>query len=138
MSETVYTNPNAEWHVLDASKIVLGRLATQASSLLLGKHRTDFAKNKVAPVNVIVINSDNVQVTGRKMEQKMYRRFSGYPGGLRERTLRDQLGRDSRKVIYEAVSGMLPKNNLRDDRLRHLKVYTGAEHPHLPQTNVKK
>lgn len=123
-----------EWHVLDATSDTLGRIATKAASLLLGKHRTDSANNKVAPVHVVVINSDHLKVTGKKKEQKMYRRYSGYPGGLHERTMKEQMNRDSRFIIEEAVSGMLPKNNLRRERMKQLHVYTTAEHPHMPQT----
>lgn len=123
-----------EWHVLDATTDTLGRIATQAASLILGKHRTDSAKNKAAPVHVVVINSDSLKVTGKKKDQKMYRRYSGYPGGLHERTLKEQMIRDSRFVIEEAVSGMLPKNNLRAVRIRQLHVYPTADHPHMPQT----
>lgn len=122
-----------EWHILDARSMPLGRLATQAAHLLLGKHRLDFAPHKVAPVNVIVINSNDLKVTGEKMSQKMYRHYTGYPGGLRQRSLGEQMKRDSRVVIHSAVSGMLPKNSLRDRRLLNLKVYTGSEHPHTNQ-----
>lgn len=123
-----------EWHVLDATSDTLGRIATQAASLLLGKHRTDSAKNKVAPVHVVVINSDFVKVTGKKKDQKMYRRYTGYPGGLRERTMTEQMVRDSRFIIEQAISGMLPKNNLRAVRMRQLHIYPTKDHPHMPQT----
>lgn len=123
-----------EWYVLDATSDTLGRIATRAASLLLGKHRTDWATNKVAPVHVVVINSDQIKVTGKKKEQKMYRRYSGYPGGLHERTLKQQMIRDSRFVIEEAVSGMLPKNILRAKRIKQLHVYPTEKHPHMPQT----
>lgn len=131
--------PTQEWHQLDASKVILGRLATQIAHLLLGKHRSDFAPNKVAPVFVVVTNTDQLQVTGNKLTQKAYHRFSGYPGGLKTRTLQEQMERDSRKVISDAVFGMLPKNSLRPKRMKHLKVYVGSEHPHndqLQQTKV--
>lgn len=131
--DKIYINPKAEWHQMDASSKVLGRLATDISGLLLGKHRPDFAANLVAPVYVIVTNADKLKVTGDKMEQKKYYRFSGYPGGIRSRTLREQMGRDSRKVIEDAVMGMLPKNSLRPRRLQHLKIYAGKDHPHEAQ-----
>jgi len=125
--------PQPEWHFFDASTEVLGRLATRVASLLNAKHRIDYAPNKVAPVNVVVINTDKLLVTGNKEEQKMYRHYSGYPGGLKERTLADQRQRDSRVIVEHAISGMLPKNNLRVLKLKHLHLYTGNEHPHLPQ-----
>ncbi len=128
-----YTNSNLEWHVIDAESNTLGRLSTQIASLLLAKHRTDSEKHVAAPVRVIVINSDTLRVTGKKKEQKMYRKYSGYPGGLRERTLKDQMGRDSRFIIEQAVFGMLPKNRLRASRMRNLYIYPTSEHPHMAQ-----
>lgn len=122
-----------EWHHFDAQGKVLGRLATQISHLLLGKHRPDYAPHKVLPVFVVVTNTDHVVLTGRKEEQKRYRHYTGYPGGLKERTVREQRARDSRRLVSEAVVGMLPKNSLRTPRLLHLKLYPGATHPHLPQ-----
>lgn len=132
MSTTPKIKPGTrvEWHHLDASKIVLGRLATQAAHLLLGKHRVDSAPHKVTPVFVVVTNSDAIQVTGNKLSQKQYYRYSGYPGGIYSRSLADQMRRDSRRVISDAVFGMLPKNSLRNERMKHLKIYTGSEHPH--------
>ncbi len=125
-----------QWHLIDATSAPLGRIATEIASLLLGKHLTGSAKHIVAPVRVVVINADSLVVTGKKKEQKMYRKYSGYPGGLRERTLEEQMNRDSSFVIRQAVSGMLPKNNLRDDRLHNLYIYPGAEHPHMAQINT--
>lgn len=122
-----------EWHILDAKGKVLGRLATQAAALLLGKHRTDSAKHVIAPVYVVVTNAAEVAVTGQKEKQKLYRWHSGYPGHLKERSLEEQRARDPRRIIELAVNGMLPKNGLRKRRMRHLKVYAGAEHPHQPQ-----
>lgn len=120
----------AEWHLIDAQDRVLGRLATSAARLLLGKHRVESAPQAVAPVNVVIINTDKVAVTGRKEMTKTYRRYTGYPGGLRTRTLREQRRRDSRWLVEQAVAGMLPKNSLRPLRLRHLKLYRGSTHPH--------
>ena len=129
-------SPQPQWHLIDATKAPLGRMATEIASLLLGKHLTGSAKHTVAPVHVVVINADALVVTGKKKEQKMYRRYTGYPGGLRERTMNEQMNRDSAFVVRQAVSGMLPKNNLRDDRLHNLHIYPTAEHPHLPQINT--
>lgn len=122
-----------EWHHLDAKNKVLGRLATQAAVWLLGKHRPDFSPQSVAPVYVVITNTDHVVLTGRKEEQKMYRHYTGYHGGLRERSVAEQRRRDSRRIVEEAVSGMLPKNNSRKLLMRHLKLYAGPEHPHLAQ-----
>jgi large subunit ribosomal protein L13 len=128
-----YTNENLEWHIIDASSATLGRLATQVASLLLAKHRTDSEKHVAAPVRVVVTNSDKLKVTGKKKKQKMYRRYSGYPGGLRERSMQEQLEKDSTFIIHEAVFGMLPKNRLRASRMRNLFIYPTKEHPHMPQ-----
>ncbi len=124
-----------EWHLFDASSKPLGRLATEIASLLIGKHRSDFARNKVAPVQVVVINTDKLKLTGRKMEQKTYNWHTRYPGGIKTRTAADQLQRDSRVIVQQAVSGMLPKNNLRRERLVHLRLYKAAEHPHEAQVS---
>lgn len=119
--------------MLDADGKVLGRLATEAARLLMGKHRADYAANVMAPVYVVVTNAGKVRVSGSKETQKLYRRHTGYPGHLRERPLWKQREMDPTRIIQLAVSGMLPKNNLRKVRMNHLKVYAGAEHPHLPQ-----
>jgi large subunit ribosomal protein L13 len=126
-------NQQPEWHLVDGENKVAGRLATNVAQLILGKHRLDYANNKVAPVYVVVTNTDKIVFTGRKEEQKKYRHHTGYPGGLRERTVREQRRRDSRVLVREAVVGMLPKNSLRKHRMRHLKLYPGGEHPHAAQ-----
>lgn len=134
--EKKHMDPAGEWHVIDAKDKVLGRVATQAATLILGKHRTDFTQHLVAPVYVVVVNAAEVAVTGSKETQKLYRRHSGHPGNLKERSLQQQREKDPRRIIELAVSGMLPKNGLRKKRLTHLKIYTGASHPHMPQTNT--
>lgn len=125
--------PRGEWHHIDAGNKVLGRIATQVAGLLLGKHRPDYTARAVAPVIVVVTNTDTVVLTGRKEQQKKYYRYSGYPGGMKERSLAEQRRRDSRRIVAAAVEGMLPKNSLRKHRLQHLKLYAGAEHPHEAQ-----
>ena len=122
-----------EWHHLDAQGKVLGRIATQTATWLMGKHLTSWRTYQTANVYVVMTNSDLVAVTGQKEERKIYRHNAGYPGGIRERSLREQRRRDSRVIIRQAIEGMLPKNNLRDKRLRHLKIYRGSEHPHQAQ-----
>jgi large subunit ribosomal protein L13 len=130
--------PAGEWHHLDARNKVLGRLATEAAQLLLAKHRLDSRPHIVAPVYVVVTNSDEVVLTGTKETNKLYRRYTGYPGGLRERTAAQVRQHDSRRLITEAVAGMLPKNSLRDERMKHLKVYATGEHPHAAQLTEAK
>lgn len=129
--QSVTTAP--EWHLIDAQGKVLGRLAGQIAALLLGKHRLDFTRHQIAPVFIVVTNTKSVVLTGRKEEQKVYRHYTGYPGGLKERSVGEQRKRDSRKIVYAAVYGMLPKNSLRDKRMNHLKLYATDKHPHQAQ-----
>jgi len=126
---------NEEWHHIEAEGKVLGRLATEVSSLLLGKHRVDAARHTVSPVYVVVTGTDKVALTGNKEAQKKYYRHTGYPGGLKTRTAAQVRQSDSRRLVEHAVLGMLPKNKLRTERMRHLKLYAGDEHPHLAQLN---
>ncbi|MBI4022304.1 MAG: 50S ribosomal protein L13 [Candidatus Andersenbacteria bacterium] len=122
-----------EWHHVDAAGAVLGRLATRVAGLLIGKHRLDWQQNTVAPVYVVVTNTNSVILTGKKEEQKLYHHYTGYPGGIKKRTPAAVRQRDSRRMVRLAVEGMLPKNSLRPVRLGHLKLYTGATHPHEAQ-----
>jgi large subunit ribosomal protein L13 len=122
-----------KWYVLDASELPLGRLSTKAAELLMGKGKPMFTKHIDCGDYVIVINADNLVVTGNKMEDKMYYKHSNFPGGLTETTLKYEMDKDSTKVIYKSVRGMLPVNKLRDDRLKRLKIYGGSEHDHAPQ-----
>ena len=122
-----------KWYVLDASEANLGRVATKAASLLIGKGKPQFTSHIDCGDFVVIVNTDNLQVTGAKMTDKMYYRRSGYPGGLTETQLKDVMEKDSTKVLYEAVRGMLPVNKLRDGRLARLKLYAGEEHNHAAQ-----
>lgn len=122
-----------EWYVIDASQAPLGRVATQVAQLLTGKGKPQFTQHIDTGDYVVVINTDQLKVTGGKEDKKIYYRYSGFPGGLKERTLREQMGKDSTEVIVHAVRGMLPANKLRDGRLARLKVYGGAEHNHEAQ-----
>ncbi|MCA9318714.1 50S ribosomal protein L13 [Candidatus Saccharibacteria bacterium] len=122
-----------KWFVVDASEAPLGRIATQIATLLTGKGKPMFTKHIDCGDFVIVVNADKLVVTGAKLDDKMYYRHSGYPGGLREDTLKDVIEKDASRAIYEAVRGMLPVNKLRDERLKRLKIYTGAEHEHAAQ-----
>jgi large subunit ribosomal protein L13 len=121
------------WLVVDASGRTLGRLATQIADALRGKRKPEYTPHVDVGDFVIVVNADKVSVTGRKLEEKLYRRHSGYPGGLRTRTLGDMLERRPEEVIRLAVRGMLPRNRLGRAQLRKLKVYAGPEHPHQAQ-----
>jgi large subunit ribosomal protein L13 len=122
-----------DWWVVDASGHTLGRLATQIATVLRGKHKPIFTPHMDCGDHVIVINADKIQVTGRKLDQKFYYRHSGYPGGLREISLRDQLKKHPTRVIEFAVRGMLPKNRLGRRMIKKLKVYASDTHPHEAQ-----
>ena len=121
------------WYVVDATGITLGRLATQIATVLRGKHKPIFTPGLDCGDFVIVVNADKVHVTGRKLDQKLYYRFSGYPGGLTSTSLRDQLEHHPERVIEAAVKGMLARNKLRRQLIKKLKVYAGPEHPHQAQ-----
>ena len=124
------------WRLVDADGQILGRLATEIADLLRGKGKPAYTPHVDTGDFVVVVNAKNVRVTGKKLEQKIYYRHSGYPGGLRERTLAEQLERRPEEVIRKAVKGMLPKNKLASAQLRKLKVYAGPEHPHTAQNPV--
>jgi large subunit ribosomal protein L13 len=121
------------WRLVDADGQILGRLATEIADTLRGKNKPAYTPHVDTGDFVIVVNAEKVRVTGKKLEQKIYYRHSGYPGGLRERTLAEQLARRPEEVIRKAVKGMLPKNKLAAVQLRKLKVYAGPEHPHAAQ-----
>jgi large subunit ribosomal protein L13 len=125
-----------QWHVIDASDVVLGRLASHAAMLLRGKHKPIFAPHVDTGDFVIVVNAEKVALSGRKLEQKRAYRHSGYPGGLRSVTYGDLMDRHPERVIEKAVRGMLPKNSLGRSMLRKLKVYAGPDHPHQAQKPV--
>ena len=121
------------WRLVDADGQILGRLATEIADTLRGKNKPAYTPHVDTGDFVIVVNAEKVRVTGKKLDQKIYYRHSGYPGGLRERTLAEQLARRPEEVIRRAVKGMLPKNKLAAAQLRKLKVYAGPEHPHAAQ-----
>ena len=135
MKTFVATPANRErnWVLIDASGKTLGRLATQIADILRGKRKPEYTPHCDVGDFVIVINAERIAVTGNKREQKMYYRHSGYPGGLRHRSLDDMLERKPEEVIRLAVKGMLPRNRLARQQLRKLKVYAGPEHPHEAQ-----
>lgn len=122
-----------DWYIVDAQGQTLGRLATQVATILRGKHKPLYTPHIDCGDYVIVINAEKVHVTGQKMTQKKYYRHSGYPGGLKEVTLRDQLQKFPGRVIESAVQGMLPKNRLGRRMFKKLKVYAGPTHPHEAQ-----
>jgi large subunit ribosomal protein L13 len=125
-----------QWHVIDASDVVLGRLASQVAVLLRGKHKPIFAPHVDTGDFVIVINADKVALSGNKLEQKRAYRHSGYPGGLRSVSYGDLMEKHPERIVEKAVRGMLPKNSLGRKTLRKLKVYAGPDHPHQAQQPV--
>jgi large subunit ribosomal protein L13 len=122
-----------QWHLVDAEGQTLGRLATRIADTLRGKDKPQFTPHVDTGDFVVVVNAEKVAVTGKKLDDKMYHRHSGYPGGLRSRTLREQLERRPEEVIRKAVKGMLPRNRLGRAQIRKLKIYAGPEHPHTAQ-----
>ena len=126
-------NRERDWYVVDAEGKTLGRLATQLADVLRGKRKPEFTPHCDTGDFVVVVNAEKIVVTGRKLEQKTYFRHSGYPGGLRSRSLQEMLDRSPEDVIRKAVKGMLPRNKLGRAQLLKLKVYAGPDHPHQAQ-----
>lgn len=125
-----------EWHLIDATDQVLGRMATRIAGLLMGKHKPMFARYLDTGDYVVVVNAEKVQVTGAKVKQKQYYRHSGYPGGLKSTNLERMMQEHPTRVIEYAVKGMLPHTKLGAQMLKKLKVYAGEDHPHKAQTNA--
>jgi large subunit ribosomal protein L13 len=121
------------WHVIDATDVVLGRLASQVAVLLRGKHKTTFAPHVDTGDFVVIINAEKVALTGAKKQQKMDYRHSGFPGGLRATSYTELLESNPRRAVEKAVKGMLPHNKLGRQQIKKLKVYAGSEHPHAAQ-----
>jgi len=122
-----------EWYVVDAEGKTLGRLSTRIADTLRGKDKPQYTPHTDTGDFVVVVNAEKIAVTGNKMDEKMYYRHSGYPGGLKERSLREQLERRPTDVLRKAVKGMLPRNRLARQQLLKLKIYAGPEHPHEAQ-----
>jgi large subunit ribosomal protein L13 len=121
------------WYVVDAEGKTLGRLATQIADTLRGKRKPQYTPHIDTGDFVVVVNAEKIQVTGKKLDEKMYHRHSGYPGGLRSRPLRDELARRPTEVLRKAVKGMMPRNRLGRAQLTKLKIYAGPDHPHEAQ-----
>lgn len=129
-------NIERKWYVIDASVAPLGRITTKVAKILMGKEKPIFTPNCDCGDYVIVINSDNLKLTGLKLKDKIYYRHSGYKGGLRQRTAKEQIEKDSRFVIEHAVKGMLPKTKLGEDMFRKLFVYKDNKHTHQAQKPI--
>jgi large subunit ribosomal protein L13 len=124
------------WYVIDATDVVLGRLAVTAATLLRGKHKPTFTPNVDGGDFVIVINAEKVAISGNKLQNKFAYRHSGFPGGLRARSLGDEMRRHPDRVVEKAIAGMLPKNRLGRQLKKKLRVYAGPDHPHKAQRPV--
>jgi large subunit ribosomal protein L13 len=122
-----------KWHVVDATDQVLGRVASKAALLLMGKHKPTYTKFLDTGDHVIIVNAEKIRLTGRKDEQKVYRRHSGYPGGLSEVNIAKVRATRPTRILEQAIAGMLPKNKLGKQMYRKLKVYAGDKHPHQAQ-----
>ena len=129
-------NIDRKWHLIDAEDAILGRLACNAASILMGKHKPTYTPFIDMGDHVIVVNAEKVKLTGRKEEQKLYRNHSGYPGGLREVSARKVRATRPVRMVEDAIQGMLPKNKLGKQMYRKLQVYAGPKHPHDAQKPV--
>jgi large subunit ribosomal protein L13 len=125
-----------QWHIIDAEEAVLGRIASKAAKILMGKHKPTYTPFLDTGDHVIVVNAAKVKLTGNKEEQKLYRRHSGYPGGLTETQARKVRATRPTRMVEEAVQGMLPKSKLGKQMYRKLQVYAGPKHPHQAQKPV--
>lgn len=137
MSTYIPSGANLEaqraWYVVDAAGMTVGRLATRVATVLRGKHKPTYTPFLDMGDHVVIVNADKVVFTGTKMEDKMYRHHTGWPGGLKEIAARDLMARYPERVLEQAIKGMLPKNTLGRAMARKLKVYAGPEHPHTAQ-----
>ncbi len=136
MRTTYMAKPGAverKWYVIDATGQRVGRLATQVATLLRGKHKPEFTSNVDVGDFVIIVNADKIVFTGNKLKDKLYRRHSGYPGGLKTVTAEDMLQKHPERIMEMAIKGMLPHNSLGAEQYRKLKVYAGPDHPHEAQ-----
>ena len=122
-----------DWYLVDAEGKTLGRLATKIADTLRGKEKPQYTPHVDTGDFVVVVNAEKIAVTGKKLDEKLYRRHSGYPGGLKERPLREELARRPTEVLRKAVKGMMPRNRLARVQLTKLKIYAGPDHPHEAQ-----
>ncbi|MCF7916889.1 MAG: 50S ribosomal protein L13 [Candidatus Omnitrophica bacterium] len=128
-----YKKDNKDWLLINGQDRILGRLATRIARILQGKHKPTYTPNSICGDKVVVINAKGIKVTGKKIKDKKYDKYSGYPGGRKEIRLEELLAKSPTKALFYAVSGMLPKNKLRKDMLRSLKIYADNEHKQVAQ-----
>ena len=135
-NKTYNAKPNEierKWYIIDAAGKPLGRVATEAAKLLRGKHKPTFTPNVDTGDHVIVINCKDLVLTGKKLDEKIYRHHSGYMGGMKERTAREMMDKNPEEIMYLAIKGMLPKNSLGRQTIKKLRVYAGSEHENIAQ-----
>jgi large subunit ribosomal protein L13 len=130
-------NSETKWHFMDANGKILGKFASDVSKILIGKHKAEYSPNVNTGDKVVVLNAKKIAVTGRKLDNKIYHRHTGYPSGVRSENLRDLLERRPTAAVRRAIRGMLPKNKLLKVRMRNLYIYEGSEHPHKAQEGNK-
>jgi large subunit ribosomal protein L13 len=126
-------NIERQWYLVDAKNQVLGRLASHVARILRGKHKPIFAPHVDTGDHVIIINAERIRVTGKKAQQKRYKRYSGYPSGLKETVYEEMLAKHPERILEHAIKGMLPKNRLGRKMFKKLRIYTGEQHPHQAQ-----
>ncbi|HLC93738.1 MAG TPA: 50S ribosomal protein L13 [Patescibacteria group bacterium] len=139
MRKTFAPNPkkiDKKWHFIDAGDKILGKLASEIAVLLMGKNKAVYSPNEELGDKVVVTNVEKIAITGNKLTNKVYQRYTGYPGGLRTETLKSLKERRPTEVLRKAVKGMLPKNKLLKERMSNLYIYKGSEHPHRGQQNA--
>lgn len=139
MRKTFAPNPkkiDKKWHFIDAGDKILGKLASDIAVLLMGKNKAVYSPNEELGDKVVVTNVEKIAITGNKLTNKVYQRYTGYPGGLRTETLKSLKERRPTEVLRKAVKGMLPKNKLLKERMSNLYIYKGSEHPHRGQQNA--
>lgn len=138
-NSTTSAKPNIEkkWCFIDATDKILGKVAEEASVVLIGKDNPEYAPNQNMGGVVVITNAEKIKVTGGKMDKKIYYHYTGFPGGLREQKLKDVYAKDPTKILEKAINGMLPKNRLRSERMNNLHIYKGSEHPHKAQEGKK-
>ena len=122
-----------KWYLVDAKNQVLGRLASNVARILRGKHKAIFAPHVDVGDHVVIVNAEKIRVTGKKAQQKRYKRYSGYPGGLKETVYEEMISKHPERILEHAIRGMLPKNRLGRQMIKKLRIYTGGEHPHEGQ-----
>lgn len=129
----INSNNASKWYVFDAEGVVLGRLSTRIATMLMGKNKPCYTSNQLTGDHIVVVNAEKIRVTGNKKELKLYKNFSGYPGGLKEAPFKDVIVKKPVKPLEHAVKGMLPKSGLGNSMFKRLHVYAGPQHPHEAQ-----